>query len=694
MKPSCALSVLAAGLTAAAAIVTLAPSGSAVTTPTWTLTQNASDSFTRTVTTGWGTAPQGGAWTTATAAAFSVAANQGRVAAPPAGVTLVQKLANVHTADELARITFIVPKLPTGTSGQYVMVRTRVQPDGSSLAAQVHFFSTGAMSISLFQINGTTSTVLVRGAADPYKAVSGGKYSLDLQTTGAAPTTTVIARAFPTTAAGPAWQASATATGPSTAGGLAVSLYDSTAAHTGPAVGINLTNLSGWALTNPQTVTPPPSGPCPGSSVIAGFVHPGVLLSTCQLDEVKNRMVFTRVSVGGHSVPRAAPKNSAVAADVHSAAAFNLMMSSNGFRSVHTLASLGYQAAPPTSLVCLAHTTAAPCIALDAQAAYIDALIYYYSGDTEYADQAIQILNAWARTVSRICNDNTGACESVSAAKLTDTFTAWNTQLCVGWLAQAFLPAAEIIRYTYHPSAGRPTFDTTRFAQLMTAFATIVEIGEPPINPGANWRTSFAEGTMDIGVFLNNAALYARGVSMWKQATSIIYMGGAQPIGSWWTSPVFVPGLAQEMCRDISHDTMGLDGLMRGAETASIQSEQGVDLYGYDAQRLVAGYEFNAEYAADALDHAGTGTSGVITTGNSSKTGISYANVNVRECGGKIQIGGYGWLLGWEIGYHHYHDIAGVAMPYTGNFVENYTRPSTIPKSALFLTWETLTFGD
>ena len=282
MKPSCALSVLAAGLTATAAIVTLAPSGSAVTTPpTWTLTQNASDSFTRTVTTGWGTAPQGGAWTTATAAAFSVAANQGRVAAPPAGVTLVQKLANVHTADELARITFIVPKLPTGTSGQYVMVRTRVQPDGSSLAAQVHFFSTGAMSISLFQINGTTSTVLVRGAADPYKAVSGGKYNLDLQTTGAAPTTTVIARAFPTTAAGPAWQASATATGPSTAGGLAVSLYDSTAAHTGPAVGINLTNLSGWALTNPQTVTPPPTPtPTPTPPAQPGPTNTGVPAGT------------------------------------------------------------------------------------------------------------------------------------------------------------------------------------------------------------------------------------------------------------------------------------------------------------------------------------------------------------------------------------------------------------------------------
>ena len=273
MKPSSALSVLAAGVTAAAAVVILSQPATAATTTTWNQTQNVSDTFARTVSSGWGTATQGGAWSTTTSSLFAVASHMGRINAPAPGATLVQKLAGVHAADELARLSFLLPQLPGSANGEYVTLRTRVQADGSAVLAQVRILNTGVMTLSLQQLNGTVTTALVTGAATPYKVAAGQQFNLDLQTTGAAPSTAVTARAYPATlSTAPAWQATATATKSSAAGALAVSLHSSSAATSKTVVPAEITAVSGWALTQAPT-TQPPAQPGPTNTGVPAGTH-------------------------------------------------------------------------------------------------------------------------------------------------------------------------------------------------------------------------------------------------------------------------------------------------------------------------------------------------------------------------------------------------------------------------------------
>jgi hypothetical protein len=310
MKPSSALSVIAAGVTAAAAVVILGPPASAATT--WNQTQNVSDTFARTLSSGWGTATQGGAWSTTTSSLFAVASHMGRINAPAPGATLVQKLVSVHAADELARVTFLLPTLPGSTSGEYVTLRTRVQADGSALLAQARILNTGVMTVSLQQLNGPATTALVTGAATPYKVVAGQKINLDLQTTGAAPSTSVTARAYPATATPPAWQATATATKPSIAGGLAVSLHTSSASTSRTVVPAEVTAVSGWALTQTPT-TQPPAQPGPtNTGVPAGTqltVHTGDLNITTPGTVISGLDIHGSVTI---SAPNVVLKNSIV----------------------------------------------------------------------------------------------------------------------------------------------------------------------------------------------------------------------------------------------------------------------------------------------------------------------------------------------------------------------------------------------
>ena len=226
MKPSSALSALAAAATTAAAIVALASPGSAATAPAWTPTQNVSDGFARTVTPGWGSAPQGGVWETKSSSLFSVAAHTGRISVPAPGGTVMQMLNSVSAANELARLSFALPSLPTAANGQYITLRSRVQNDGSALVAQIRIQKTGALSLSLQQLVGTTAIALSTTVAVPYTAAAGEKFDLDLQATGAAPSTAVTARAYPANlTVTPDWQVRGTASARSLAGSLAISLH-------------------------------------------------------------------------------------------------------------------------------------------------------------------------------------------------------------------------------------------------------------------------------------------------------------------------------------------------------------------------------------------------------------------------------------------------------------------------------------
>jgi len=210
------------------------------------------------------------------------------------------------------------------------------------------------------------------------------------------------------------------------------------------------------------------------------------------------------------------------------------------------------------------------------------------------------------------------------------------------------------------------------------------------VNSAGNWDLSMADGQINIAVFTDDRTLFDRAVNRWRaRVPAYIYLtsDGARPAPipnhapetavqqkcGWLSQPsnctppatfAYQNGQSAETCRDISHTVLGLEAMMNGAETARIQ---GVDLYGEQRTRIVAGYEFHARYSAASLD-GGAIPAGLCT-------------------GQPLPIGGTGWTLGWEIAYNQYAVRQTTAMPYTRAML-NRVRPTG---AVLHMAFETLT---
>ena len=216
----------------------------------------------------------------------------------------------------------------------------------------------------------------------------------------------------------------------------------------------------------------------------------------------------------------------------------------------------------------------------DAVAALAQALIWYVSGDTSYAQRSVAIMNAWSGALTDIWFDQ----PRTEAGK--QIFS--NGKLQAAWSGEAITRAAEIIRHLYTPAAGQPAFNVTRFSTMLTDIVLPLTI-DNWTGGGANWMMSTTDATIAIGVFTDNRAVFSNGVGDWRgHAPAAYYLTTdvpAQPqlagspipapgtgvdkpdttpaqMKAYWADAVrYVDGLGQETCRDLSHYTMGLEGL-------------------------------------------------------------------------------------------------------------------------------------
>jgi hypothetical protein len=160
-----------------------------------------------------------------------------------------------------------------------------------------------------------------------------------------------------------------------------------------------------------------------------------------------------------------------------------------------------------------------------------------------------------------------------------------------------------------------------------------------------NWELSMAEATMGIGVFLDESRhLRRRRRPVEAAGPAYIYLesDGPQPIpppagnkdliSLWYGQDKFVSGLGQETCRDYGHLTGGFAAMVNAAETAHVQ---GVDLFGLEAKRIAAGFEFNAQY-------------------------LDGVPIPAWLCKGALQLQTNDT---WEIGYNALANRLGMAMP-------------------------------
>jgi len=364
-----------------------------------------------------------------------------------------------------------------------------------------------------------------------------------------------------------------------------------------------------------------PTDPPPG----AGFVHPGVLVSRSQLDFVKGR-----VQAGAQPW----------------ASAYNSMLASR-------YASLSRVPAPRPVVECGSYSN--PNFGCtdereDAIAAYTDALVWYISGNAQYAQKAIQLMDAWSATITSHTNSN--------------------APLQTGWAGSVWPRAAEIIRYTY---GSWP--NVNRFATMLrNVYLPVVARGS---NSNGNWELSMMEAAVGISVFLDDRASYDAAVARYlNRVRAFVYLpsDGALPytvpgsgldtsseiIGYWQGQSTFVTGLTQETCRDFVHTGYGISAISHVAETSRIQ---GRDLYPQVGERLRQALGFQSTY------EIGTAPPSWL-------------------CGGSVNRG-----LGpiTEVGFNAMHNRLGYAMSNTETLT-NQQRPAGT--NNLFVAWETLTHAN
>lgn len=287
----------------------------------------------------------------------------------------------------------------------------------------------------------------------------------------------------------------------------------------------------------------------------------------------------------------------------------------------------------------------------DAVAAYTQALLWYFTDDAIYARRSIAILNSWANL---------------------QVFTAGSDQdrLQAGWIGAVFAPAAEIMRLY-------PEWTPSEIAKLQVMFKRAFY---PQLTTASSWNGNVdltqIDAMMAISVFNEDEALFRQGLARLKiRSSAYFYLAtdGPKPkpiagdggdLDRFWSNPrKWVEGLTQETCRDNGrHSQFALGSAMHAAEVAW---HQGVDVYSENQARYIAAMELLAtQFLTGSMQ-------GVC--GDDIPTADRYDT--------------------WEVGYNHYHNRAGVALPNTQKLIMEQIRPRA-SRTDWNLNCETLTHAD
>lgn len=208
----------------------------------------------------------------------------------------------------------------------------------------------------------------------------------------------------------------------------------------------------------------------------------------------------------------------------------------------------------------------------DAVAAYLNALRWRVSDDTSCADCAVRICNDWSATVRVVHGrGNDGGLDGIATYE--------------------FAVAGEILR----DYPGWKPQEFSRFKDMLTKYLypgchdfLVNHAGENVSHFWANWDLCNMTAILCIGVLCDDRAKFDEAVDYFKNgagngsikhAVPFVYPGG---LGQW-----------QETGRDQEHAQLGV-GMM--ATFCQIAWNQGLDLYGYDNNRFLAGAEYVAAY--------------------------------------------------------------------------------------------------
>jgi len=269
----------------------------------------------------------------------------------------------------------------------------------------------------------------------------------------------------------------------------------------------------------------------------------------------------------------------------------------------------------------------------DVAAAYACALRWKISGDKRYADKAVQIMNAWSSTLQRLGGDS-------------------NVDLAAGLYGYEFANAGEIMRnYTGWAPADLDAFQ----AMMRNIFYPINHDflnrhnGTEITHYWANWDLCNLASVMAIGVLCDDHSLFDEAVNYFLNGPG----NGAIAQAVYYVHPGYL-GQWQETGRDQGHNTLGI---ALGGAICEMAWNQGIDLYGHDNNRFLAGAEYVAK--ANLLRPDGTTYYTVPY--------VTYSNVDVTQTA--FSTGGQGTVRPcWALVYNHYVNRKGLAAPWSKQF--------------------------
>ncbi|MGW2958280.1 alginate lyase family protein [Streptomyces sp. NPDC001220] len=243
----------------------------------------------------------------------------------------------------------------------------------------------------------------------------------------------------------------------------------------------------------------------------------------------------------------------------------------------------------------------------DIHAAYQNALRYRVTGESEYADTAVAVLNAWSSTLTAVNGS-------------ADRF------LAAGLYGYQFANAAELVR-------DHGDFELSRFQEMLSKlFATpsddflVRHNGAVVSNYWTNWDLAAMACVLATGIFCDDRAQVARAVDYFKHGDGLGAIRNAIPVvydeeaggglGEWL-----------EAGRDQGHALLGV-GLM--GTFCEMAWNQGIDLYGYDDSRFLKGAQYVAKWSmgGQVPYTANTRRKGAVGGWSGSETATAAAGVD------------------------------------------------------------------
>ncbi len=197
-------------------------------------------------------------------------------------------------------------------------------------------------------------------------------------------------------------------------------------------------------------------------------------------------------------------------------------------------------------------------------AAYFNALLWVITGDDAYADAAARTLNAWSSTLQIV--------------------DGRDRILGAGINGYRYINAAEILRYYEGGYEGYSDEDFAQFQSmcLNVLYPVIEDLGAPMVANG-NWDTGALITLIGIGVVCDDAEIYDRAIEMYQSP----YVNGSivNYVSDW--------GQSVEAMRDQAHAQLGV-GYM--ADVCQIAEHQGDDLWDLYDNRLAKAFNWAAQY--------------------------------------------------------------------------------------------------